>query len=118
MNKDSGLLTRFESHLLEQDHSPATIRAYMSDLSVFQKWLGWLHEGESVALEVVTKTELKAFRKHLIHEKGQKASTVNRRVQSLRLFYQYLFDQKVISSNPAQGLHFMRRQSRKQPKGA
>ncbi len=45
MNEDSKLLTQFESHLLKQDPSPATIRAYLSDLSVFQKWLIWLHDG-------------------------------------------------------------------------
>lgn len=110
------LLTRFQSSLEHQDQSSSTIRAYLSDIEVFRQWLLWLHEGEEVSLAEVQKPELIAFRKYLIHEKNQKPATVNRRVQTLRSFFQFLVKEGEIKSNPAESLRYVRRSSRKRPK--
>ena len=60
-------------------------------------------------LDAVRLQELAAFRTHLIREKNQRPATINRRVQSLRLFYRFLAQNGHTADNPAEQLRFMRR---------
>jgi site-specific recombinase XerD len=112
---DEALLESFQQNLTRQDLSGATCRHYLHDLKLFRDWLIWLHEGKKVSLTEVNPADLAAFRKHLIQEKGHKPSTVNRRVQSLRLFYRWLLQQGHTGLWQNESLSTSRRQKGKQP---
>lgn len=114
---DEELLDRFRGALVKQDLAPETIRAYLSDLEQLRRWLLWLHEGaRTVPLARVTTIDLRAFRKHLLHEERRRPATINRRVQTLRLFYRHLAGQGVIAEDPAHALRFVRDADRRRPR--
>lgn len=113
---DEAILEAFSRSLEEQDLAAASRRAYLHDLKLWRAWLSWLHDGELVSFVQVTTLDLSAFRKHLIQEKGQRPNSVNRRVQSLKLFYRWLMQQGYIDKDPAQPLRFVRRGSREMPR--
>jgi integrase/recombinase XerC len=52
---------------------------------------------------------------YLIHEQAHAPATVNRRLQGLRLFFQWLSDCHWITENPATHLRFMRKAGTRQP---
>ncbi len=116
LDRDQQVLDQFKDYLLREDHAPATIRAYLSDLDVFKQWLSWIFEGQPVSLAQVQTAELTAFRKYLIHQKNQRPATVNRRVQSLRTFYGFLARQGLIDEDPARRVRFVRRGMRTRPR--
>ena len=104
---DGVLLDAFQAYLVRRDLAPATVRVYLHDLKVFRNWLAWMYETPSVSLEQVGTADLATFRKCLSHEKAQRATTINRRLQSLRLFYHWLTQHRGAMENPAEHLHFL-----------
>ncbi|MFC1834123.1 tyrosine-type recombinase/integrase [Thermodesulfobacteriota bacterium] len=114
-DSDKSLIESFQVGLMEQDLSSATIKAYLHDLKIFREWLLRINEGRSVPFAQVGTIDLAAFRKHLVREKSLRPSTVNRRVQSLRLFFGWLRDKGYAADNPAESLRFMRRSTRERP---
>ena len=81
----------------------------------FQAWMAWVHEGNTPLLVHARTVDLTAFRTYLIHEQAHTPATVNRRLQGLRLFFQWLYDGNWISDNPAANLRFMRKSGNPQP---
>ena len=114
---DRKLLEQFRATLVRQDLSPATVKAYLHDLKILQDWLDWVHGTQAVSLQEVRTIDLIAFRKCLIQDKGQRPATVNRRVQALRTFFGWLRDQGLVEQSPAERLRFMRRNTRRRPRG-
>lgn len=112
---DGVLLDAFQAYLVRRDLAPATVRVYLHDLKVFRDWLTWMYETPAVSLGQVGTADLATFRKHLLHEKAQRATTINRRLQSLRLFYHWLTQHRGAMENPAEHLHFLREGRRPQP---
>ena len=112
---DGVLLDAFQAYLVRRDLAPATVRVYLHDLKVFRDWLAWMYETPAVSLGQVGTADLATFRKHLLHEKAQRATTINRRLQSLRLFYNWLTQHRGAMENPAEHLHFLREGRRPQP---
>jgi site-specific recombinase XerD len=112
---DEVLLDAFQAYLVRRDLAPATVRVYLHDLKVFRDWLAWMYETPAVSLGQVGTADLATFRKHLLHEKAQRATTINRRLQSLRLFYNWLTQHRGAKDNPAEHLHFLREGRRPQP---
>ncbi|MFC1833874.1 tyrosine-type recombinase/integrase [Thermodesulfobacteriota bacterium] len=112
---DDYLIQAFRVALTEQDLSSATIKAYLHDLKVFREWFVWVHEGKSIPLVQVETIDLAAFRKHLVQKKALRPATVNRRVQSLRLFFGWLKSNGHSASNPAESLSYMRSSRRQRP---
>lgn len=80
----------------EKRKSKNTIDAYVGDLKEFQSFL----EERSVKLETAANTDVVGFLLKL-KEDGRSAATVNRKIASVRLFYKYLEESGLISSNPA-----------------
>src|SRR5512143_3995362 len=109
------LLTAFRAHLLQQDRAPTTIRNYLHDLKLFQDWLAWLYEAPAIALRQVATADLATFRQHLLQEKSQRPTTINRRLQSLRLFYRWLKPQHAAAEDPAEHLRYLRTVRRPRP---
>ena len=109
------LLAEFAKHLLRRDISPATIRSYRHDLSLFQRWFEGLNGLETVKIDRIQAVDLAAFRKHLIQEKSHRPATVNRRVQCLRTFFAWLQSRSILRENPALSLQFIRGIARPRP---
>ena len=112
---DAALLKAFQTHLIQRDLAPATVRVYLHDLTVFRNWLAWIYETSAVSLAQVGTADLASFRNHLLQEKSHRATTVNRRLQSLRLFYRWLQQRSDIAENPAERLRYLREARPQQP---
>jgi site-specific recombinase XerD len=112
---DADLLEAFRRHLVGRDLAPATVQAYLHDLARFQAWFVWVHEGTAPLLTQVRAVDLAAFRAYLIHEQAHTPTTVNRRLQGLRLLFRWLYDCNWITDNPAAHLRFMRKSGTRQP---
>lgn len=84
--------------------SPKTLEAYSIDLKTFM-------QVEKNLLE----PDIRAYVLHL-QSLGLKDSSVKRKIVTLRIFYDYLYNEKIISSSPFFNLKFKFRQERKLPK--
>ena len=111
----AALLEAFRHHLADRDLASSTVQAYLSDVVRFQTWLTWVHEDKAPLLTQVRTVDLAAFRTHLIHEQSHPPSTVNRRLQGLRLLFRWLVDCNWMAENPTTHLRFMRKSRTSQP---
>jgi site-specific recombinase XerD len=91
-------LRRFETYLQQHALSPATIRNYMADLQAFSRWYA-AHKTAGFS-----STEFHAYRDHLCNETDHSPATVNRRLQSLRLFGRFLHETGQAPENPTREL--------------
>jgi site-specific recombinase XerD len=110
---NAALLDAFRHHLADRDLAPATVHAYLSDLTRFQAWLTWVHEDQAPLLIQVRTVDLAVFRTYLIHEQGHPPATVNRRLQGLP--FRWLVDCNWMIENPTTHLRFMRKSGTPQP---
>lgn len=103
------LITEFETHLAQVELAPATIRNYAADVRGFVRWLHERQNGNAPAVPLAP--EFDSYRHHLIEATGQSPATVNRRLQSLRVFGRFLAEKGYASENPAGGLALVARSS-------
>lgn len=108
------LLTAFKEKMIAEDISDNTIKNYVSDIKNFYKWYQEIDISESI--EKVTHYHLNAYKDYLIHNQRKKASSINRNIQSLRNFFLFMTNQKVIKKNPSEKIKFLRQIKRTQPK--
>lgn len=101
-----------QSHLeyleKEKKYSPLTVNAYQKDILSFQLFLNKNHEGCS--LEEVNYPLIRSWIVAL-SDKKIAASSINRKMASLKSFYKFLLKTKQIDSNP-----FVKHKSLKTPK--
>jgi integrase/recombinase XerC len=91
------LLTAFSDHLNSLDRSPATVRGYLTDLSVFIRWL----EGQGTStLETLTAADIRFYRQHLI-ENSAAPQTVNRKLAAIAAFGNWAAQAGLLPANPA-----------------
>lgn len=111
-----GLFQDFARSLRAADLAEATRRGYAADIGRFR---AWIEDGrdQEVALRRINAVDLANYRQHLIRSEKLRAASVNRRVQALKKFFGWAQQKKLIPSNPAAALRFLRRQERSQPKG-
>ena len=107
-------LSQFKKKLQQQDLSQVTIRGYLDDLNYFLRWLKTLY-GRSVELKKINSADLRAYRQELVTIKRQKATSVNRRIQSLKRFFNWAAQIKLIRKDPATELRFVRLKAATQP---
>lgn len=87
---------------VEKGYSPATVRAYRTDLEQFETYL------RSVDLGLERFDEIR--RDHVrgllarLHRRGVKKSSVARKLSSLRAFFHYLDGQGVLAADPTHGV--------------
>jgi integrase/recombinase XerC len=74
----------------------------MADLRAFSRW----HAAHKTA--GFSSTEFRAYREHLCNETGHSPATVNRRLQSLRLFGRFLHETGQLPENPTRELALLR----------
>ena len=82
----------------ERNCSPQTIASYGNDLSEFQEFFQSLNE--DINWQTVDESVVREWVIYLLDAQGLKASSVNRKLSTLRSFYHYLVKIKVISINP------------------
>ena len=81
----------------EKNYSPLTVQAYVSDVQTFQTYLNDFHD--NLILEEVNYSQIRSWIVVLI-ENNISATSVNRKVSSLKSFYKFLLKTKQISVNP------------------
>lgn len=79
----------------EKNYSDYTILNYKEDIYEFFQYL----EREGLHYKTLVYSDLRFFLMYLKDEKKDKNSSIDRKLSSLRGFYQYLANEKVVSSN-------------------
>jgi site-specific recombinase XerD len=93
------LLARFEEHMVELGMAPATIANYVADLQNYASWYGEAF-AEGRSLLEATDRHIRRYCRDL-RRQGRSASTVNRRLQAVRKFYDLAVHTNMCSHNPA-----------------
>lgn len=103
MTAIEGYKTRFERYLsIERNASRHTRIGYLRDileLEAFLKGMGLCLEGDTVDVREMDEGVAIAFLGHL-YKKGDKRSTIARKVASLRAFFKFLVRKGVLEKNP------------------
>jgi len=97
----NGLLEQFEECLSNAALAPATIVNYLADLRAFLRWSEETRDADCSPLCLDT-SDIEDFCTYLQDNKGNAPSTVNRRLQALRKFYNLAVAQGWTESNPAE----------------
>lgn len=85
----------------ERAYSPHTVIGYKNDLKEFEAYLA---NSESVLKLEDTDADLVRRWAMALMEKGRSATTVNRKLSSLRTFYKYLLKKKLVAVSPMQNV--------------
>ena len=97
-------LQRFETYLRCHALSPATIRNYLADLRAFALW----HTNRKSNLSNLAPADFRAYRAYLCDKTDHSPATINRRLQSLRLFGRFLHETGQVADNPTRDLALIR----------
>ena len=108
------LLNDFKEKMIAEDFSDNTIKNYISDVRTFCKWYQEIDISND--LEKVTYYHLGAYKDYLIHNQRKKVSSINRSIQALRNFFQFMIGKKLVKKNPSEKIKFLRRIKRTQPR--
>ena len=96
------MLVEFLNYLsLERAYSPHTVAGYENDLRAFKAYLGKTESG--LDLQDVDADLVRGWAMDLMSA-GMKATSVNRKLSSLRTFYKYLLKKGVIKVSPMQNV--------------
>lgn len=97
------LLKAFQEELAREDKTPVTVRNYVNDLSLFQRWL---HEtyGEDLDPAKTCERDIVEYRSFLATVKAAAPTTINRRLASLIKFYDFCVARGMAKRNPAKGV--------------
>ncbi len=96
------IIDQFERHLRETGKNPGTIRSYVNDVRQFFVWLRDTF-GEEFSLRDVSRSDILDFRGFLQTRRSSLVS-VNRRVTSLRRFFEMCAESGVTRENPVSGV--------------
>ena len=97
------LLTRFGEYLRASDKSENTVEAYLRDLRLFSEWFQ-SSNGEQMTPEGITPIDVKEYKHHLLHVKGFKPATVNRKLASISALCEWARKAGIIEVNPTKGI--------------
>jgi len=91
-------LHAFHTHMIEQDLSIHTIKAFDSDLRLLARFVG---RGRSIG--TIGASDLKGFLTYLRHERGIPCNpkSLARRLTTLKVFFAWLAEDGAIASDPA-----------------
>lgn len=81
-------LEAFIAGLEQQERSPHTLAAYRRDLTAFARWFTGT-TGEPSQPDLWTATDLRAYRRHLVEDRSQKPSSVNRALAALKSYLRH-----------------------------
>ena len=89
------IVNEYRESLLESHKSDNTVYAYVTDVNLYIKYLN----GKDIYLDETDNVTVKNYIDHLLEE-GKSERSISRIVISLRSFYNYLKDQKIIRDIP------------------
>jgi integrase/recombinase XerD len=91
-------ITAFHEHMRQQGFSDNTIKAFGGDLNIFRKYIG-----SSKPAAEVTSQDIQNFMHYLRYQRGIPCSmkSYQRRLTSIKVFFNYLYAQGVTESDPA-----------------
>jgi integrase/recombinase XerD len=94
-------LSAFHRHMQAQELSPNTIKAFDSDLRLLARYLG-----ARTVVGQIGSTELEGFLKYLRYERRApcKMKSLARRLTTLKVFFAWLAEERVIPKDPAASL--------------
>jgi len=114
---EQGLLERFREHLIGKEMAPATVVNYIADIKCFGDWMdaefkwagvdGALAGNRRRSDETLTRdVRAEHVRRYCraLHQEGRSVSTINRRIQALRKFYDFVEQSGLSSFNPARAV--------------
>lgn len=97
------LLVRFAQYLRASDRSENTVEAYLRDLRLFREWFE-SSNGDRMKPEGITPIDVKEYKTYLLHVKGFKPATVNRRLASISAFCEWARRENLLETNPREGI--------------
>jgi integrase/recombinase XerC len=98
---------------VEKGYSPATVRAYATDLEQFAAFL--VRRGKALGdFDSIARDDATGFLAEL-HRQRQKKSSMARKLSTLRSFFRYLLRHRMIAQSPLAGLRNPR-QEKRQPR--
>ncbi|MBR9978777.1 MAG: tyrosine-type recombinase/integrase [Bacteroidetes bacterium] len=100
----------FEEHLLRQEKHQNTIRSYANDLRQFQQWCVSTF-GEDSTVTSLTRSDVQDYRTFLLTRNASPAS-VNRKITTLRRFFDYCSGIGAVEKNPATDVSGMSAEAR------
>jgi site-specific recombinase XerD len=105
INKN-GLLEQFEIYLSNAALAPATVINYLADLRAFLRWSEERAGAAGSSLGLVTE-DIQAYCFYLQETKGHAPTTINRRIQALRKFYEWFVERGWTDKNPAEDVSLL-----------
>ncbi len=100
------MTNKFLSYLqFEKRYSPHTLLAYKNDLVSFNAFLENTYEIGSV--EQATAVMIRSWIVNLMDE-GMKARSINRKISTLKAFYNYLLREEVVEVSPVRQIHTLK----------
>lgn len=108
------VLINYQNYLINEDLSHFTIKGYLYDINYFNDWIKDFYQTD-ITLTDATANDIYAYREYLLKIKRQKATTINRRIQSLKRFYAWLCQSNFCKNNPCEKIKFIRRSPNKKP---
>jgi len=100
------LLERFEAHLSSSALAPATVVNYVADLRAFLRWSEGTNQADRSPLQLGC-DDLQRYCSFLSEEKNHAPATINRRIQTLRKFYNFALSEGWVSINPAENVSLL-----------
>lgn len=96
LKKNIEIIQNYVVFLQDQaEKSENTIKNYSKDIEIFAEWF-------DKDLLTATKQDIEKFKSFMLHQKRWSSSTRSRRMVSLRRFYQYLYDERMIEKDPTE----------------
>lgn len=86
---------------LERNYSPATVKHYRDDLKEFERFFQGLDQ--QLSWESVDSDIVRRWMEYMM-DKGNVASSVNRRLSALRSFYRYALRRNLVVKDPVHGI--------------
>ena len=86
---------------LERNYSPATVKHYRDDLKEFERFFQGLDQ--QLSWESVDSDIVRRWMEYMM-DKGNAASSVNRRLSALRSFYRYALRRNLVVKDPLHGI--------------
>lgn len=106
-SKNNAHINAFLEYLEIKNFSPFTLKSYKRDLKDFLLFL----KSNCYSVSDLTHKELRKYLSHII-AKGLNDASVCRKLSSLKSFYNFLYEKKMIDNNPAAMLSYPKRQKR------
>ncbi|MFZ4798247.1 MAG: tyrosine-type recombinase/integrase [Bacteroidia bacterium] len=94
----SNLIKQFLQYIeFEKKHSKHTLISYQTDLLQFENYLQHIYQINSI--EIINHQQVKSWLVHMINE-GIKNKSINRKISTLKSFYNFLLREQIVSINP------------------